>query len=135
MLCDAGPLVALMLHTDHHHKAAVAFALTYPNEQFITTWSCLTEAMHLLGRHGGWRAQKALFEMIDRELLDLYDHRPTDVERMEELMAKFADAPMDLADASLITAAESLKETTIFSFDRHFHIYLLNDQTPVNVVP
>jgi predicted nucleic acid-binding protein len=70
--------------------------------------------------------------------LEVYSNRINglaELERMKGLMAKYRDTPMDLADATLITAAESLNETTVFTFDHHFRIYQLNDRTPVNVVP
>ena len=38
--------------------------------------------------------------------------------RCFELMDRYADRPMDLADASLVTAAETLRLTTVFTFDR-----------------
>lgn len=54
---------------------------------------------------------------------------------MAELMKKYSDLPMDLADASLIVAAESTGERTIFSFDGHFRIFLLQDGSTMDVVP
>lgn len=135
MLCDAGPLVALVLRTDALHATARAFVEGCPSEQFVTTWSCFSEAMYLVGRDEGWRGQDALFEMIERQLLEIHDSRPVELERMKELMERYRDTPMDFADASLVSGAEALDDTTIFTFDRHFHIYLINDHTPVNVVP
>jgi hypothetical protein len=38
--------------------------------------------------------------------------------RAFELMEKYSDHPMDLADASLVVAAESLGARTIFTLDR-----------------
>ena len=38
--------------------------------------------------------------------------------RALELMERYADHPMDLADASLVTAAEALRTTSIFTLDR-----------------
>jgi uncharacterized protein len=135
MLCDAGPLVAMVLRNDMHYRATRTFMESCANQQFITTWSCLSEAMYLVGRDEGWHAQTALFEMIERGLLEIHDSRPLELERMQELMARYQDTPMDFADASLISAAEVLDERTIFTFDHHFRIYRFDDRTPVNVVP
>lgn len=38
--------------------------------------------------------------------------------RAFELMGKYADHPMDLADASLVAAAETLRTTSVFTLDR-----------------
>ncbi len=42
----------------------------------------------------------------------------TGVQRAFELMEHYADHPMDLADASLIVAAETLKTNKVFTIDR-----------------
>jgi predicted nucleic acid-binding protein len=41
-----------------------------------------------------------------------------DLRRAFELMEQYADHPMDLADASLIVAAEVLRTRKIFTIDR-----------------
>ena len=51
---------------------------------------------------------------------------------MTELMGKYRDRPMDLADASLIVATERLGR--IFTIDRDFHIYHLPDGSPPELV-
>ncbi|MBI2071924.1 MAG: hypothetical protein HYW06_01745 [Gemmatimonadetes bacterium] len=38
--------------------------------------------------------------------------------RSFELMRRYADHPMDLADASLVAAAEALRTTSVFTMDR-----------------
>ena len=46
------------------------------------------------------------------------------LERAFQLMAQYADAPMDLADASLVALAERLELQTVFTIDRgRFHTY------------
>jgi uncharacterized protein len=40
------------------------------------------------------------------------------VERAFELMERYADHPMDLADASLVVAAEVMKTRKVFTVDR-----------------
>jgi predicted nucleic acid-binding protein len=62
---------------------------------------------------------------------------PTDVQvmRMRSLMEKHRDTPMDLADASLVAAAESLKLRRIFTLDSDFRVYRINGTTPFEVLP
>jgi hypothetical protein len=55
--------------------------------------------------------------------------------RMQALMEQYRDIPMDLADASLVTAAESLDQTQIFTLNRDFYIYRLPGNQPFDVVP
>lgn len=49
-------------------------------------------------------------------------------------MAKYHDTPMDLADASLVSAAEILGLDRIFTYDSDFYIYRIDDKTAFNVI-
>ena len=47
-----------------------------------------------------------------------------DVERMHELMRKYRELPMDLADAALVAVAERERSRTVFTLDRFdFSVY------------
>lgn len=54
---------------------------------------------------------------------------------MAELMRVYSDLPMDLADASVVAAAEALGERRVFTFDGHYRIYRLRDGSTLEVVP
>jgi hypothetical protein len=54
---------------------------------------------------------------------------------MVALMDKYKDRPMDLADASLVAAAERLGARRIFTLDSDFHIYRLADSSALECVP
>jgi len=43
--------------------------------------------------------------------------------RIQILMGQYRDLPMDLAGASLVTAAETLNQKQIFTLDQDFQIY------------
>ncbi|ACA99184.1 Hypothetical protein SYNPCC7002_A1185 [Picosynechococcus sp. PCC 7002] len=133
-LCDASALIALINRNDNNQSrcAAVLSRLQAP---LVTTWSCFTEAMHLLGRYGGWLAQQELWSYVADELLVLHVSNEAEQRRMQQLMEQYRDVPMDLADASLVTAAEVLNQKTIFTLDRDFYIYRLPGNQPFDVVP
>ena len=54
---------------------------------------------------------------------------------MQALMERYRDTPMDIADASLVAAAEALDEQRIFTLDSDFFVYRLNDTGSFEVVP
>lgn len=121
MLVDAGPLVALLDRGDPEHEACIA-ALKTLRDPLITVWPAFTEAMYLLGR--SWQAQKALWSRLETDALTLAPLDETDARRMRELMEKYRDLSMDLADAALVRVAERESQTEIFTLDRkHFSIY------------
>jgi len=59
----------------------------------------------------------------------------TDVSRVAELMDKYADLPMDFADAALVCAAERSGRRTIVTLDRHFAVYRLPRRARFTLVP
>jgi hypothetical protein len=99
VLVDAGPLVALLDQNDLHHAASVV-ALRTLRDPLVTVWPALTEAMCLLG--SSWRGQKALWSRVETGALTLAPLDEGDAPRMRELMEKYRDLPMDLADPALV---------------------------------
>lgn len=120
ILVDAGPLVALIDADDRHHQAC-AEVMKKLRPPLITVWPALTEAMYLLE---DFRAQDALWQMVLREVLGIESLTAADMTRMRDLMAKYRDLPMDLADAGLVAVAERLRCRTVFTLDRRdFGLY------------
>jgi uncharacterized protein len=120
ILVDAGPLVAIIDADDRHHAVCSA-ALKKLRPPLVTVWPAVVEAMYLLE---DFRAQDALWQMILRGVLVIEPVEPPDLVRTRDLMAKYRDLPMDLADATLVAVAERLACRRIFTLDRKdFHIY------------
>jgi predicted nucleic acid-binding protein len=133
ILCDAGPLFALVDKKQSQHlpiKKAIA-KLSIP---LITTWPCFTEAMYLALHRGGWTMQNQLGKLISNDMVTFREIQATDYERLFELMKKYQDRPMDLADATLVITAERLRIKKILTLDSDFFFYLINDSEPFNVI-
>ncbi|MGH9854897.1 MAG: type II toxin-antitoxin system VapC family toxin [Blastocatellia bacterium] len=133
-LIDTGPLVALLNRNDPSHSRAAEVLQKLPKRPLLTTCQCLTEAMYLLHRAGGHDAQEELWEWIIDGLLQTYELTDADERRARELMKRYADTPMDYADASLVATAESLNLRRIFTFDGDFYIYRLADGSMLEVI-
>ncbi|HXG65569.1 MAG TPA: PIN domain nuclease [Blastocatellia bacterium] len=134
-LTDTGPLLALLDKDDSQHAVCVAALQRLAFGPMLTTWPCFTEAMYLLGEVGNYPYQAELWKLLKAGRLVLYDLTPSEVERMAALMEKYQDTPMDLADASLVVAAESRSMRRVFTLDSDFHIYRLMDGTALEVIP
>lgn len=134
ILVDAGPLAALGLVRDASHEVCVRTAATLPTP-LTTTWPALTEAMYLLGAARGWGGQLGLWRLYERDELVVADLSTTATRRASQLMAKYADVPMDLADATLVAVAEEHDENRIFTLDADFHVYRLHGRRAFDVVP
>ena len=121
VLVDTGPLVALLDRSDPDH-AACQETLGSLNDSMVTVWPVVTEAMYMLRAYG--KAQEALWEMIEMGAVEILPLGVDDVPRMKELMRKYRDLPMDLADAALVRVAERERLRRIFTLDRRdFQIY------------
>jgi uncharacterized protein len=134
ILTDTGPLAALLDTDDSHHAECVAAAQRLPSGPLLTTWPCFTEAMYLLGEVGGYSYEAALWNLRATGRLVLLDLTSEEIDRMVGLMEKYKDTPMDLADASLVTVAESRSLRRIFTVDSDFFIYRLSDGSALEVV-
>jgi uncharacterized protein len=121
ILVDTGPLVALLDRSDPDHVTCQE-TLRSLSDLMVTVWPVVTEAMYLLRAY--WQAQEALWEMIEMGAVGILPLGIDDVPRMKELMRKYRDLPMDLADAALVRVAERERLRRIFTLDRRdFQIY------------
>jgi predicted nucleic acid-binding protein len=116
ILVDTGPLVALFDHSDPAHGRC-AKILKGLHEPLKTTIPVLTEAFHML--QPASRQSDRLRDFIERRGLSLWFFDDVSFSRACELMETYGNHPMDLADASLVVAAESLGVRRIFTVDRH----------------
>jgi uncharacterized protein len=121
VLVDAGPLVAIIDAAEPAHDACIE-TLRSIRDPLITVWPALTEAMHLL--KSSWQGQRLLWSRLETAAIALAPLDHADAPRMRELMEKYRDLPMDIADAALVRVAERDDLTRVFTLDRrHFSIY------------
>ena len=132
ILIDAGPMVALVDASDQHHRSCVS-TFRSVQEPLGTVWPALTEAMYLLLDLP--KGQDAVWEMLERKAFRLLPLDQDDIPRIRELMAKYADRPMDLADAALVRVAERDGLDTIFTVDRRdFEVYRMHGRRRFRVI-
>jgi predicted nucleic acid-binding protein len=113
--------VALLDRSDPYHLTCQE-TLSSLDDSLVTVWPVVTEAMYMLRAY--WQAQDALWEMIQMGAVEITPLGIEDLPRMRELMRKYRDQPMDLADAALVRVAERERLRRIFTLDRRdFQIY------------
>ena len=133
MLTDAGPLVAL-IDSGQPQNARCRATFTVLRLPLITTWPAFAEAMYLLGKIGGWSLQRNLWHYVEDATLIFHATATEEHIRIKALMEQYRDRPMDLADASLVAAAEVRGDRRIFTIDSDFYIYQLNGREPFEVI-
>ena len=135
MLTDTGPLTALFDSGDQNHSTAREILSGAIKAPLVTTCPCFTEALYLLSRTRYPSRQYRLLQMVELQTLDLHHLTPAEDHRAFALMRQYRDRPMSYADASLIATAESLRLSSIFTFDSDFRFYRLADGSTLEVIP
>ena len=77
ILADTGPLVALLLKKDPHHRSTARWVASNAH-RLLSTWPVVTETCHFLGLEG----KLALFQFIERGALVVADMAAGDVKLM-----------------------------------------------------
>ena len=132
VLVDAGPLVAIIDGDDAYHDRCVR-AVKSIHGPLVSAWPVVSEAMYLLAHAPG--GQDALWDMLRSGAIALADLGPVDMARMQELMRKYRDLPMDLADAALVRLAEREQMREVFTVDFDFTVYRLPGRRRFRVIP
>ena len=115
-LLDTGPLVAYLNAADPSHQG-VGDALDGFAGQLCTTGAVVTEAMHFVA--GSRSGPRLLSEFVTSARIRVFDFaQPSALRACATLMERYADTPMDYADATLVLLAEQLKCTDVATLDR-----------------
>lgn len=128
VVVDSGFLIALFDETDPLHARCRAFLRDYRG-RFLTTEAVLAEAMALLSLRQQFRCLGWLADASRAGLLEV-DREPLDFPSIEKLARKYADQPMDFADASVVLLAIRSGVREILTADRRdFAVYRLAGRT------
>lgn len=130
IIADTGYWVALFNRGDAYHARALAVSREI-RERLVTTWPVLTETTHLLAARGHAELPARFLERCFAGAVDIVELDAQARPRMLELMRRYAQLPMDLADASLVVLAEKLGHGRILSTDqRDFETYRWKNHQP-----
>jgi hypothetical protein len=133
VLIDAGPLVATLRQKDAHREACLEVRRRIRGDAY-TCWPVVTEAAWLL-RHtpGGVDRLLQMCDGVDLAILPLWSE---DIVGVRALLRRYADHPLDLADACLMHLADREGIATVFTIDRrHFSIHRMADGAALHIVP
>lgn len=122
LLVDTGPLVALCDRRDGNHPACTRWLKSFSG-QMTTTWAVLTEVSHLAP---SVKAGLTVLRWVEQGGLHVLPLGSDELVEATDWMERYADRPMDLADASLVVAALKTGVTTVWTLDRNdFDTYRL----------
>jgi predicted nucleic acid-binding protein len=132
-LIDTGAILAIVDTSDAWHvRCAAAFRqLPFP---LVTSEAVLTELFHLIGDH---RPRKEdAWHLIRSGAIALSPIVHPELTRIQALMSRYWDRPMDFADATLVYLAERESIQVVFTVDQNdFATYRIGGRQRFQVVP
>ena len=133
LLLDTGALVSLLDRSQNQHARMVEFFESWSGE-LVTTEAVLTESTHLLSRSPG--GPKACLEFVLAGGAVLVPSTTATLRRACDLIVRYADLPMDFADATLVILAEDLGTDLVLTTDhRDFSVYRIRGRRRFRVKP
>ena len=123
VIVDTGPLVAMLNRRDRRH-AWVRDVLGSVEPPVFTCEAVISEACFLLGRLPG--GHDAMLALLAHQIVKLDFRIGPEIDALRELMRRFKNVPMSLADACLVRMTELDAESVIVTLDSDFRIYRRN---------
>jgi predicted nucleic acid-binding protein len=120
VLLDTGCIVALLDRSEQHHRQCVA-AVAALGQPLITCEAVIAESCYLLRGIAG--AGSAVLENVERGVFQIPYRLAGKANGVLGLMRKYADAPMDFADACLVDMASEYRTGRILTLDADFRTY------------
>ena len=126
LIVDAGPLYAAAARRDRNHERCVELLANGPRP-LVVPQLVVTEVAYLLGDRIGSHAELAFArsaaagELIVEPVLD------SEWDRIADLCEQYADLPLGMVDASVVTLAERHQVEMIATLDRR-HLGVVRPQ-------
>ena len=133
LLLDTGALVSLLDRSQTHHTACRRVFADWTGS-VVSTEAVLTEATHLLARVRGGPAACVDFFLAGGAVI--IPSSSNSLRRVKALLDKYADLPIDFADATLVALGEELDISVVFTTDRtDFSVYRLGGRKSFRILP
>ena len=132
-LADTGAILALLDRSDRWHEACVdAFHdLRLP---LLTSEAVLTELFHLVSESS--HEMENAWKFIRSGAVRLAKIEDLELPEIHALISRYADRPMDFADATLVYLARREGMSTVFTVDHaDFNTYRIEGKKRFRILP
>jgi uncharacterized protein len=135
LIADSGALYALYDADDEHHLRVRSVLEAYRGAIVVPT-AILAELDYLLREFLNVEAELDFLESLQNGAFLLEPFTSSDLERCRELLAKYRDLDLGLADTAVIATAERLETGQILTVDeRHFRAIVSKKGRPFTLFP
>ncbi len=132
VLLDTGFIVALLDRSESLHKTC-ARTVREVQAPLVTCEAVITETCYLLRNLSG--ASEAVIENITAGIFQVPFQLSRETAAVKQLLRKYKDRKIDLADACLIRLADQLGTADILTLDQDFAVYRWGKNKPFRVLP
>jgi predicted nucleic acid-binding protein len=130
---DTGPWVALIDRSETRHAECVQWLKNFSGKLYSTE-AVLTEVLYLL--NFSITAQCAALDFVLESVVEIVPANTMSLKKTKNLMKKYADLPMDFADATIVCLATETRMQNVVTFDRKdFTIYRLPKNQSFTIMP
>lgn len=130
-IIDTGPLVALLDRKDKYHEW-VKKQLETIDPPLDTCEAVLSEAAFLLSHIPG--GSQALLDLVAKDLVAVSFSLQAEARPIQQLLMRYANVPMALADACLVRLTEIHSDSILLTLDSDFQIYRRNGRSIIPVL-
>jgi uncharacterized protein len=130
-IVDTGPLVAFFNRTERHHRWVVD-RLDELEAPLLVCEPVLAETMFLLARYPG--TPDVLFELLENGALSIAFQIEEHVAAVRQLLMKYRNIPMSLADACIVRMAEIHERHDVLTLDSDFSVYRKHGRLPLKLI-
>ena len=116
-ILDTSFLLATTNTKDRNHRRVLNVARTI-NDPLILPVSVIPEVCYLIASRLGHKAMRLFLKQLIASDTILESITTTDLQRVTEILDKYADSQLDFVDATLIVIAERRNITRILTLDR-----------------
>jgi len=120
VLLDTGVIVALLDRSERLHEAC-AEAVRELEAPLITCEAVIAESCYLLRNLAG--AAEAVIENVASEIFQVPLQLSREAASVKQILRKYRDRQIDLADACLIRLADEFGTADILTLDQDFAVY------------
>jgi predicted nucleic acid-binding protein len=131
VLLDTGVIVALLDRSEKFHRAC-AGAVREMEAPLITCEAVLAESCYLLRNLPG--APETVIENVAAGIFQVPFQLSREAVAVKQVLRKYRDRKIDLADACLICLADEFGTADILTLDKDFEVYRWSRSKPFRIL-
>jgi predicted nucleic acid-binding protein len=132
VLLDTGVIVALLDRSEKFHNEC-ARTIRELESPLITCEAVIAESCYLLRNLAG--AAEAVIDNVAEGIFQVPFQLSREASGVKQLLRKYRDRKIDLADACLIRLADEFETGDILTLDRDFAVYRWSKNRPFRILP